>query len=115
LRGSHPLLIGNGWVRGSTALAAASQRANPAFSHYVGNRTQASVFAIRGDCLMDRKRSASEEAVIEHVQKKLGEAFRSQYELARPLPDGLYQLVIELEQRSMERNRRPPKKTRQKP
>jgi hypothetical protein len=64
---------------------------------------------------MDRKRSASEDAIIEHVQKKLGEAFRSQYDLAQPLPDGLYQLVMELDRRSMERNRRPPKKTGQKP
>jgi hypothetical protein len=63
---------------------------------------------------MDRKRSASEDAIIEHVQKKLGEAIRSQYELAQPLPDGLYQLVMELDRRSTERNRRPPKKTGQK-
>src|SRR4051794_2320813 len=50
--------------------------------------------------LMDRKRSASEVAIIEHVQQKLGEAIRSQYELAQPLPDGLYRLVMELDRRS---------------
>jgi hypothetical protein len=64
---------------------------------------------------MDRKRSASEDAIIEHVQKKLAEAIRSQYDLAQPLPDGLYQLVMELDRRSMERNRRPPTKTEQEP
>jgi hypothetical protein len=62
---------------------------------------------------MDRKRSASDNAILEHVQKKLGEAIRSQYELAQPLPDGLYQLVMELDRRSRERNRSPPEKARQ--
>ncbi len=47
---------------------------------------------------MDRKRSTSEDA-IEHVEE-LGEAIRSQYDLAQPLPDGLYQLVMELDRRS---------------
>jgi hypothetical protein len=60
---------------------------------------------------MDRKRSASEDAIIQHVQKKLSEAIRSQYELAQPLlPDGLYRLVMELDRRSSERHRRPPDK-----
>ena len=64
---------------------------------------------------MDRKRTASEDAIIEHVQKKLGEAIRSQYDLGQPLPDGLYQLIMELDRRSIERNRRSPTKTEQKP
>ena len=64
---------------------------------------------------MDRKRSASEDAIIEHVQRKLGDAIRSQYDLAQPLPDGLYQLVMELDRRSVERSRQLPKKTGQKP
>jgi hypothetical protein len=63
---------------------------------------------------MDRKRSVSEDAIIEHVQKKLGEAIRFQYDLARPLPDGLYRLIMELDRRSVERNRRLPTKTSQK-
>jgi hypothetical protein len=36
------------------------------------------------------------------MQAKLGEAIRSQYELARPLPDRLYMLVKELERRADE-------------
>jgi hypothetical protein len=64
---------------------------------------------------MDRKRSDSEDAIIEHVQRKLGDAIRSQYDLAQPLPDGLYQLVMELDRRSVERSRQLPKKTGQKP
>ena len=59
---------------------------------------------------MDRERNAGDNAIIEHVQKKLGEAIRSQYDLARPLPDGLYQLVMELDRRSRERNRSPPRR-----
>jgi hypothetical protein len=46
---------------------------------------------------MDRKRSASEEAVLKLTQKKLGEAIRSQYDLARPLPEKLYALVMQLD------------------
>ena len=64
---------------------------------------------------MDRKRSDSEDAIIEHVQRKLGDAIRSQYDLAQPLLDGLYQLVMELDRRSVERSRQLPKKTGQKP
>jgi hypothetical protein len=39
------------------------------------------------------------------IQAKIGETLRSQYELAQPLPDGLYQLVMELDRRTCERNR----------
>jgi hypothetical protein len=60
---------------------------------------------------MDRNRGAPDDAIIEHVRKKLGEAIRSQYDLARPLPDGLYQLVMELDRRSAERNRRPQRRS----
>jgi hypothetical protein len=59
----------------------------------------------KGRHAMDRTRSAPRAdvypyAVSPHVRNKLGEAIRSQYELAGPLPDRLYRLVKELEQRS---------------
>jgi hypothetical protein len=63
---------------------------------------------------MDRRRTASDDAIIEHVRKKLGEAIRSQYDLAQPLPDGLYQLIMELDRRSREKSK-PRKKTGQEP
>jgi hypothetical protein len=53
---------------------------------------------------MDRTHSAPEEGAYPnakhpHVRNKLGEAIRSQYELAGPLPDRLYRLVKEFERR----------------
>jgi hypothetical protein len=51
------------------------------------------------DTTMERKRSLFEEQTHRAIQAKLGEAIRSLYELARPLPDRLYALVRELEQR----------------
>ena len=53
---------------------------------------------------MDRTRSAPEEGAYPdakhpHVRNKLGEAIKSQYELAGPLPDRLYRLVKEFERR----------------
>ena len=53
---------------------------------------------------MERTRSAAEEAVLRTVRAKLGEAIRSQYELAQPLPDRLYALVAELRRRGDELN-----------
>ena len=52
---------------------------------------------------MERRRIASDDAAYDAVQAKLGEAIRSQFELARPLPDRLYMLVKELERRADER------------
>jgi hypothetical protein len=46
---------------------------------------------------MEHERSAAEERIRRAIQAKLGEAIRSLYELARPLPDRLYALVKELE------------------
>jgi hypothetical protein len=48
---------------------------------------------------MEHKRSTAEERIRRAIQAKLGEAVRSLYELAWPLPDRLYALVKELEQR----------------
>ena len=53
---------------------------------------------------MDRTHSAPEEGAYPnakhpHVRNKLGQAIRSQYELAGPLPDRLYLLVKEFERR----------------
>jgi hypothetical protein len=53
---------------------------------------------------MDRKRSASEKAVDQTAQI-LGEAIRSQYDLARPLPDTLNTLVARLHGRDRQTNR----------
>ena len=46
---------------------------------------------------MEHKCSTAEERIRRAVQAKLGEAIRSSYELARPLPDRLYALAKELE------------------
>jgi hypothetical protein len=48
---------------------------------------------------MDRTGKASHEATNfdAQVRRKLGEAIRSQYELAGPLPDNLYGLVQQAE------------------
>jgi hypothetical protein len=51
------------------------------------------------DTTMKHKRSRAEDAANRAIQAKLGEAFRSLYDLARPLPDRLYVLGKELEQR----------------
>jgi hypothetical protein len=51
---------------------------------------------------VERTRSAAEEAVFRTVRAKLGEAIRSQYELAQPLPDRLDALVAELRRRDDE-------------
>jgi hypothetical protein len=53
---------------------------------------------------VERTRSAAEEAVFRTVRAKLGEAIRSQYELAQPLPDRLFALVSELRRRGDELN-----------
>jgi hypothetical protein len=53
---------------------------------------------------MDRKRSASEEAVDQTAQK-LGEAIRSQYDLARPLPHTLNTLMARLNGRDQQTRR----------
>jgi hypothetical protein len=51
------------------------------------------------------KCNAAEARIHGAIQAKIGETLRSQYELAQPLPDGLYQLVMELDRRTCERNR----------
>jgi hypothetical protein len=53
---------------------------------------------------VERTRCAAEEAVFRTVRAKLGEAIRSQYELAQPLPDRLYDLMAELRRRDDELN-----------
>jgi hypothetical protein len=69
-----------------------------------GNHEQRTVLPSVGNVTMDRERSASEEAVDQTAQK-LGEAIRSQYDLARPLPDTLNTLVARLDGRDRQTNR----------
>jgi hypothetical protein len=57
-----------------------------------------------GKVTNNRKRSSSEEAV-EQTAQKLGEAIRSQYDLARPLPDTLNTLVARLHGRDRQTSR----------
>jgi hypothetical protein len=51
---------------------------------------------------MDRKRSASEETIDLDAQRNLGESIRSQYDMARPLPDKLDALMMRLDDRDPE-------------
>jgi hypothetical protein len=60
-----------------------------------GNHEQRTVLPSVENVTMDRKRSASEKAVDQTAQN-LGEAIRSQYDLARPLPDTLNASVARL-------------------
>jgi hypothetical protein len=51
---------------------------------------------------MDRERSVSVETIDLDAQRNLGESIRSQYDLARPLPDKLDALIMRLDDRSRE-------------
>ena len=46
---------------------------------------------------MELRRAYYDDAAYRAIRAKLGEAIRSQYELARPLPERLFLLLKELE------------------
>jgi hypothetical protein len=48
---------------------------------------------------MEPSRAYYDDAAYRAIRAKLGEAIRSQYELARPLPERLFSLLKELERR----------------
>jgi hypothetical protein len=48
---------------------------------------------------MEPSRAYYDDAAYRAIRAKLGEAIRSQYELARPLPERLFLLLKELERR----------------
>jgi hypothetical protein len=58
---------------------------------------------------MEYKGSAADEAARRAIHKKIGEAIRSQYELAQPLSRRLYELLMELRQQEADRDARRPR------